>query len=130
MNAGVDVAQVGVGNVMIFVARLNAAVPRSKYLHAPRNLGGEIELSGAEHTPVEVQKSPAARQKWLDPVMVKEIDLCADGTAASSVSIPPLAIRLRISHHRKWDHFGPRAQLSAALERALPIMMVRSQKWT
>ena len=71
----------------------------------PRNLGGEIELSGAEHPPVEVQKAPAARQKWLDSVMVKEIDLCTYGTPASSVSIRALAIRLRITHYRKWDHF-------------------------
>lgn len=38
--------------------------------------------------------------------MVKEIDLCTYGTPASSVSIRGLAIRLRITHYRKWDHFG------------------------
>jgi hypothetical protein len=80
--------------------------PNSVQLRGPRNLGGEIELSGAEHPPVEVQKAPAARQKWLDSVMVKEIDLSPMGTPASSVSIRALAIRLRITHYRKWDHFG------------------------
>ena len=95
---------------MIFVTKLNAPVSRSEHLHAPRNLGSEIELSGAEHPLVEVQKAPAAREKWLDSAMVKEIDLCTDGTAASSMSIRALAIRLRITHYRKWDHFGNIAQ--------------------
>ena len=79
---------------MIFVAKLNAAVPRSEDLHTPRNLGGEIELSGAEHPPIEVQKAPAARQKWLDAMVLEEIDLCAYGTPARTVGISALAIRL------------------------------------
>jgi hypothetical protein len=69
-------------------------------------LGGEVELSCAEHLAVKVEKAFAAGEKRLEPVGVKEFDLCADGTPASTVGIYALAIRPRIAYHRQLDYFG------------------------
>jgi hypothetical protein len=83
---------------MILVAKVDAAVPRGEDLNARCELGSKVELSGAEHLPVEIKEASAARKKWLDPVAVKEIDLCAYRTPAGTVGIHALAIRLGIAH--------------------------------
>ena len=106
VHAGVDVAQVGVGNMMIHVAKVDAVVPGGEHLHARPKLGGEVELSGAEHLPVEIEEATAAGEEWLDAAGVKKIDLCADGAPASGVRIHALAVRLWSANHRQWDDLG------------------------
>jgi hypothetical protein len=91
--------------MVILIAKVDAVVPGGEHLHARPKLGGEVELSGAEHLAVEVEEASAAGEKRLDPVGAKEIDLCADGTPASTVGLYALAIRPRIAHHRQWDYF-------------------------
>ena len=91
---------------MIFVAKVDAAVPGSEHLHAGSDLGRKVKLSGAEHLPVEIEKTSAACKKWLDPMVVKEIDLCPYGTPAGTMGIHALAIRLRIADQRQRDYFG------------------------
>ena len=91
---------------MILVAKVDTAVPGSEQLHAGSDLGREVELSGAEHLPVEIEKTSAACEKWLDPMVVKEIDLCTDGTPAGSMGIHALAVRLRIAYQRQRDYFS------------------------
>ena len=106
VQAGIAATQIGVGNVVILVAKVDAVVPGGEHLHARPKLGGKVELSGAEHPPVEIQKAAAACEKWLDPAVVKKIDLGAYWTSARTVGIHALAIRLRIADQRQGDDFG------------------------
>ena len=91
---------------MIFVTKVDAAVPGSEHLHAGCDLGRKVKLSGAKHLAVEIEKTSATCKKWLDPMVVKEIDLCTYGTAAGTMGIDALAIRLRIAYQRQRDYFG------------------------
>jgi hypothetical protein len=106
VHARVDAAPVGVRNVMIFVAKVDAVVPGREYLDARPNLGGKVELSGAEHPPIETEEAPAACKKGLNSAVVKEIDLCTYWTPTATVGIHALAINLRLAYRRQWDHFG------------------------
>src|ERR1700722_10620787 len=101
--------------MVILIAKVDAVVPRGEHLHARPKLGGEVELSGAEHLAVEVEEAAAAGEKRLQPVGVKEIDLCADGTPASTVGINAPALRPRLPHHRHWDYFGNIAQCNQTI---------------
>jgi hypothetical protein len=105
VQAGVVAAQVGIGDVMIFVAEVDAVVPGSEHLHARPKLGGEVELSGAEHPSIEIEEAPTACEKWLDPATVKKVDLGAQWTPAGTVGIYALAARLGIAHDRQGDDF-------------------------
>ena len=58
VHAGVGVAPVGVRNVMIFVANIDAVVPGGEHLHARSKLGGKVELRGVEHPMIESEKPP------------------------------------------------------------------------
>jgi hypothetical protein len=78
---------------MVLVTKVDAVMPGGEHLHACPELGGEIELSGAEHWPIEIEKASTACEKRLDPVGIEEVDLCADGTSPSTVSISALSIR-------------------------------------
>jgi hypothetical protein len=91
---------------MIFVPKVDAAVPGSEHLHAGSDLGRKVKLSGAEHLPVKIEKTSATRKKWLDPMVVKEIDLCTDGTPAGTMGIQTLAVRLRIAYQRQRNYLG------------------------
>lgn len=106
VHSGVDAAQVGVRNVMIFVAKIDATVPGGEYLDARPELGGKVELSGVEHSPIEREKAPAAYEKGLNSAAVKEIDLCPNWTPAATVGIHPLAIGLPLPYQRQWDDLG------------------------
>jgi len=106
VHAGVDAAQVGVGNVMIFVAKVDAVVPGREYLDARAKLGSKVELGGIEHPLIESQEASATDQKGLNSAALKEIDLCADWTPAATVGIHPLAIGLPLPDKRQWNHFG------------------------
>lgn len=49
--------------MMILVAKVDAVVPGGEHWHACPKLGGEVELSGAEHLPVEIEEPSAAGEK-------------------------------------------------------------------
>src|SRR5437588_13089536 len=106
VHAGIDVAKVGIGNMMIFVAHVDASVFGGEHLHSRSKLGGEVKLSGTEHLPVEIQKTSAGIDKGLNPSILQEIYLYAHRTSTGTVGIHPLAIRLGIAHHRERHDFG------------------------
>lgn len=87
VHAGVGVAPVRVRNVMILVAKVDAVVPGGEHLHARPELGGEIELSGVEHPTIKSEEASAARKKWLNSPMGKEINLRADWASTTAVGI-------------------------------------------
>jgi len=106
VHARVDAAPVGVGNVMIFVAKVDAVVPGGEYLDTCPELGGEVELSGVEHPTIEREEASAAYEKGLNSAIMEEIDLCPDWTPAATVGIHSLSIGLPLAYQRQWDHLG------------------------
>jgi hypothetical protein len=100
IHARVDVAPVGVGNVMIFVAKVDAVVPGGEYLHARPKLGGKVELSCVEHPPIESEEASATYKKGLNSAVLKEIELYTYWTSSATVGIQALAVGLLFAYQR------------------------------
>jgi len=103
----IHVSQVGVRNVMIFAAYIGrVAQTGTEYLNAASKLGCEVEVSCVEHASVEIKKSTAGSEEWLDAAIVHPIHLRTDGTATSTKGILSSLRMPRVSDECHWNDVG------------------------
>jgi len=84
----IGISQVGVRNMVIFATYIEGLAPAgTEHLNTASKLSREVEVSCLEHTTVEIEKSTARSEEWLDAAVVHPIYLRTNGAATSSIRI-------------------------------------------
>jgi len=92
---------------MVLAAYIERPPPAgTEHLHTACKLGGEVKVSCVKHIPVEIEKSAAGSEEWLDAAVVHPVNLDTDRTATSTVCIlSPLGMP-RVANQRHWNDIG------------------------